>query len=95
VAIVMADNRDPRSPKAPPYLRWSLVGNLRYASAHAYDLLYYRLLAGDGKGEGDGVCVHPVLGERAAPWCKIAAALEALERGASTFYPTWRRCMQL
>merc|ERR1740130_632577 len=77
VALVMMDTREPDTlielATAPSIslkynvstLHFAYFLNLKYACAHGYTLLYYRLMR-------DG-CEHPLWGARHPSYCKLAA----------------------
>jgi hypothetical protein len=101
-ALVMADSRFPWPPTEPveraqwrpSYYAHAVAIAQMYAVRHGYDLLVYQFLAasrldGATKAKLRAVCAHPVLGARAAPWCKVVAVYHALSLRPRYTYIVW------
>ena len=81
VAIVMMDSRRPTVSGVPflkgqvdvEYPQLSAWLNARYACAHGYSFVFFRM-----RGES---CRHPAFGERHPSYCKLAALSQARDAG--------------
>eukprot|EP00656_Telonema_subtile_P015350 TRINITY_DN1801_c0_g1_i6.p1 TRINITY_DN1801_c0_g1~~TRINITY_DN1801_c0_g1_i6.p1 ORF type:complete len:536 (-),score=101.02 TRINITY_DN1801_c0_g1_i6:301-1908(-) len=84
VVVVMADTRDlptstPKSFEEASWEQLAAVVNFKYAQAHGYEFVHYRMgYSGDSHGDQVG-CKHPKYGARHPSWCKLLGIFEALE----------------